>query len=314
MDVCYIYATPDRKPHLLEHLESFVNKELQTLSSSEPNYQELKLQIYRNAFGRFIRAFTAYQPLLSAIKKEYENTIAYQHHRIRELEPLQSRLRMVTEECDRKIQARWEEEQTEMRALKSEKQQLQKDLEAMMESKKTMQKVVDHLQAEVTNQYLQYREEHDARKLLIWQLNDLTICSVKEENSADKNTRGVTETDDPVELRLALKMCRGDLTKVQKELFKLKAEYWDVVPRGSWDTLKQTHTETLQQLKTLQGDFDQLKTEYDTLLELHTGSHFQTERQGSISDQGTPEEEKPPEVREGATDVDLNVEQTELQQ
>lgn len=49
---------------------------------------------------------------------------------------------MVTEECDRKIQARWEEEQTEIGALKREKQQLQGKIETMREKEKAMQAVV----------------------------------------------------------------------------------------------------------------------------------------------------------------------------
>ncbi|XP_034390565.1 translin-associated factor X-interacting protein 1 [Cyclopterus lumpus] len=82
---------------------------------------------------------------------------------------------------------------------------------------------------------------------------------------------------DPVELQLALKVCRKDLTKAQEELNRMKAEYWDVVPRRNWDTLEKTHKQDLLQLKTLQGDFDQLKSEYDTLLELHKGGSMQIE-------------------------------------
>ncbi|CAJ1057520.1 translin-associated factor X-interacting protein 1 isoform X1 [Xyrichtys novacula] len=278
MDTCYIYATPGRKPQLLRHLESYVNRELQTLSPGDIKFQELKLQIYRNVFGCFIQEFRAYQPLLSAIKKEYESTLAYHQDQIQELEPLRSRLRTVTEECDRKIQACCEEKQAEIGALKNEKQQLQKDLEAMRKREKAMQNVLDRLQAEVSDQYLLYREERDARKLLIWQLNDLTRDSVKEEDPADKNTI----SEDLVGLQIALKVCRGDLTKAQEELVKFKAEHWDVVPRRNWDTLTETHTQTLLQLKTLQGDFDQLKKEYDTLLELHTRSSMQNEGQDSI--------------------------------
>ncbi|XP_054476027.1 translin-associated factor X-interacting protein 1 isoform X2 [Anoplopoma fimbria] len=255
-------------------LESYMNKELQTISSREPKYQELKLQVYRDVFGCFIKEFKTYQPLLSAIKKEYENTLAYQQDQIRELEPLRSRLRLVTEECDRKIQARWAEEQAEIGALKREKQQLQKDIEAMREKEKATQAVVDHLQSELSNQYLQYRDERDARQLLIWQLNDLTRGSVKEEHPADENTEGAK---DLVELQLTLKVCRKDLTKAQEELNRMKAEYWDVVPRRNWDTLEQTNKQNLLQLKTLQGDFDQLKSEYDTLLELHKTGSMQTE-------------------------------------
>ncbi|XP_049928944.1 translin-associated factor X-interacting protein 1 isoform X4 [Epinephelus moara] len=244
----YIYAGPGRKPELLMHLESYVNKELHTISSHEPNFQELKLQVYRDVFGLFIKEFRTYQPLLSAIKKEYENTLAYQQDQIRQLEPLRSHLRLVTEECDRKIQARWAEEQAEIE--------------------------VDHLQSELSNQYLQYREERDARKLLIWQLNDLRRGSVKEEHPADGNTE---EAKDPVELQLALRVCREDLTKAQEELNRMKADYWDVVPKRNWDTLEQTHKENLLQLKTLQGDFDQLKGEYDTLLKLHKKGSMQKE-------------------------------------
>lgn len=68
--------------------------------------------------------------------------LAYQQDQIRELEPLRSHLRLVKEECERKIQARWGEEQAEIGALKREKQQLQLDMEAMRENEKALQAVV----------------------------------------------------------------------------------------------------------------------------------------------------------------------------
>lgn len=67
---------------------------------------------------------------------------AYQQDKIHELEPLRSHLRLVTEECDRTIQGRWAEGQAEIATLKSEKQQLQKDIEAMKEREKAAQAVV----------------------------------------------------------------------------------------------------------------------------------------------------------------------------
>lgn len=61
----------------------------------------------------------------------------------------------MTEECDRKIQARWAEEQAEIGALKREKQLLQKDIEAMREKEKATQAVVhDILVKWCINQYL----------------------------------------------------------------------------------------------------------------------------------------------------------------
>ncbi|KAK2841880.1 hypothetical protein Q5P01_012080 [Channa striata] len=261
----YIYVSPGKKPRLLMQLESYAMKELQKINPSEPKCQELKLQVYRNVFGFFIREFKTYQSVLSAIKREYENTLAHQQDQIRELEPLRSHLRLVREEYDRKIQARWREEQAEIAALKREKQQLQKNIEAMREKEKAMQAVVNHLQSALSQQYLQYRDECDARQLLIWQLNEQKDLFVKGEQAAHDNTEG----KDPVELQLTLKICREDLSKAQEELKRMKAEYWDVVPRQELDNLEQTHTQTLLQLKTLQGNFNQLKSEYGILLELH---------------------------------------------
>ncbi|XP_068169075.1 translin-associated factor X-interacting protein 1 isoform X2 [Antennarius striatus] len=252
------------------HLEGYVNHELQTLNSNEPKFQELKLQVYSDVFGVFIKEFKTYRSILSAIKKEYETTLAYQQDQIKELEPLRCHLRLVTEECDRKIQARWAEEKTEIAALKSEKQQLQKDIKAMREKEKAMQTVVDRLQAELTEQYLLYREECDARKLLIWQLNEERTGLVKKEHTA--------ETE-----QLALKICRADLIKTQEEVNRMKAKYSDVVPRLNWDTLEQTHKQTLSQLKTLQADFNQLKSEYDILLELNKNNNIQNKSQELIN-------------------------------
>ncbi|KAF7660135.1 hypothetical protein LDENG_00287470 [Lucifuga dentata] len=277
----YLYAGPGRKPRLLKQLESYLNRELQSISSTEPNLKELKLQVYRDVFDCFIKEFQTYQPLLSAIKKEYDNTLAYQQDQIREQGSLRSHLRLVTEECDKKIQARLAEEQTEIQTLKRENQQLQKHVEDMRESRKAVQAVVDRLQSELSNQYLQFREEHDARKLLICQLNDLRSCFVKEDHPADENTEAKNHT----ELQHALKVCQEDLAKVQEELNNLKAEYWDVVPLRNWNTQEQIHKQTLLQLKNLQGDFDQLKSEYDTLRELHRRDGVQTETDHSISGQ-----------------------------
>lgn len=39
--------------------------------------QSSLLQVYRSVFGCFINAFKTYEPLLSAVKKEYENTLGW---------------------------------------------------------------------------------------------------------------------------------------------------------------------------------------------------------------------------------------------
>lgn len=46
-------------------------------------------------------------------------------------------------------------------------------------------------------------------------------------------------------VKMALQVCREDLTKAQVELNRLEAEYSDVVPRREWDNLNRMHDETL---------------------------------------------------------------------
>uniref|UniRef100_A0A8C6SMU5 Translin-associated factor X-interacting protein 1 N-terminal domain-containing protein n=1 Tax=Neogobius melanostomus TaxID=47308 RepID=A0A8C6SMU5_9GOBI len=270
-----IYTGTQRKPQFLLYLENYLDKELHALNPNQPKYQKVKLQVYREAFCAFIKEFKTYQVFLSDIKNEYENTLAYQDDQLQEMETLRSLLRHATEEGNSKIQACREKEQAEITTLKKENEKLLNIIQTQITNEKNTQTVVNRLQSELSNLYLQYRDECDARRLLIYQLNDLTPCTVKNEQS-QKNSK---ETIDPVALQLSLKVCRKDLTKTQEELTKFKAEYWDVVPRRDWEALEKTQNQTLQQLKTLQDDFDVMKTEFDTLLENYKNGSLQMEAQ-----------------------------------
>lgn len=46
-------------------------------------------------------------------------------------------------------------------------------------------------------------------------------------------------------LKLALDVCRVDLSKTQMELNHLHAEYGDVVPRRDWENLERMYQENL---------------------------------------------------------------------
>lgn len=50
-------------------------------------------------------------------------------------------------------------------------------------------------------------------------------------------------------VKMALQVCREDLTKAQVELNRLEAEYSNVIPRREWDNLNRMHEETLMDLK-----------------------------------------------------------------
>ncbi|XP_031420247.1 translin-associated factor X-interacting protein 1 [Clupea harengus] len=264
-DKGYEFSGSVGKPRFLMQLEGYLKRELQALDLQQPKVQERKLQTYREVFDCFIEDFKTYKPLLTAIKNEYEVTLAYMQDQIRELEPLRTQLVMVSEQCDRRILALREEERTEMKTLKDDKQRLQRVIEDMREKQRALGAQVCRLQEDLAAQYLLYRDELDARKLLIANISSMSYATEEEQVDGIE----VEESEDPVKVKLALKVCREDLTKAQVELNRLHAEYGDVVPRRDWESLDRSHQESIQKMETLQIDFDQMKTEYDTLLEVH---------------------------------------------
>lgn len=278
---CSIYSGTQRKPRFLLYLENNLDKELRVLNPNEPNFQKIKLQAYRGAFCAFIKEFKTYQPFLSAIKTEYENTLAYQDDQLQEMERLRFHSDRMTEENNKKIQVCKEKEQMKIKILKEDNEKLKNIIQTVTSNEKYTETIVNHLQSELSSLYLQYRDECDARKLLIYQLNELkdhTSCFVKNEQSEKKSK----ESADLVELQLSLKICRKDLTETQEELTRIKAEYWDVVPRRDWEALEKSHKQTLHQLKTLQSDFDTIKTEFGTLLEMYKKGNLKKEEQCGI--------------------------------
>ncbi|KAI2653574.1 Translin-associated factor X-interacting protein 1 [Labeo rohita] len=148
---------------------------------------------------------------------------AHLREQMRDLLPLRAKLVLVSEQCEKRILDQRVQERNEMRALKQECQRLQCVIESMRGQQTTLQIQVDHLKKELATQYQLYRDERDARKLLITRIS--TMHSTQDTEHDDYN--GEDESEDPVVVHMAL------------------------------------------QLKTLQTDFDKLKSEYDTLLEVH---------------------------------------------
>nr|XP_014342028.1 PREDICTED: translin-associated factor X-interacting protein 1 [Latimeria chalumnae] len=254
------------KPRFLEQLEAYLRKELQALDLTKPNAQELKLQAYREVFEYFIEDFRTYKPLLSAIKNEYDITLAHLREQIRSLEPLKAKLVTVSQQCDQKILALREEEREEIRALKNEKLNLLKIITNVKKDQVYLQAQVIKLQEELSALYIRYREESDARKLLIADINDLRR---QKEERKDSPVQAEDKAEDSVKLRLALKVAREDLTKVQMELNIMKADYGDVVPRRDFEILEKKYNDIITKTRVEQVETEQLKQEYDILLEVH---------------------------------------------
>ncbi|XP_042599976.1 translin-associated factor X-interacting protein 1-like isoform X1 [Cyprinus carpio] len=260
------------KPRFLEQLESHLKRELEALDTHGIKVQELRLQVFQEVFGYLIEEFKTYKPIFSAIKNEYDVTLAHLREQIRDLLPLRAKLVLVSEQCEKRILDQRVQERDELRALKRECQRLQRVIESMRGQQTALQIQVDHLKEDLATQYQLYRDERDARKLLITRISTMTSTQDTEHDDNNEGYNEEDESEDPVVVKMALQVCREDLTKVQVELNRLQAEYSDVVPRRDWDNLNHIHEETLIKLETLQTDFDQLKSEYDTLLEVHRQS------------------------------------------
>ncbi|KAK3570360.1 hypothetical protein QTP86_018560, partial [Hemibagrus guttatus] len=263
-----LFSNPVKNTFALEQTETMGVKCLLYLCT---------LKAYREVFDYFIEGFKTYKPLLSAIKNEYEITLVYLQQQIQELEPLRAQMVLLSEQCEEKILGLREQERTEITALKQQRQHLQQVVESMKEQQSALRTQVSYLEADLARQYVLYREERDARRLLIDNISSM---------SYSPQEPGYALDEDPVNLKLALEVCREDLNKVQTELNHLHAEYGDVVPRRDWENLEHIHQENLLKLETLQSDFNQLKTEYDTLLNLH--QQISTQRNSLLRKASTP--------------------------
>ncbi|CAK8688954.1 unnamed protein product [Clavelina lepadiformis] len=255
------------KPKFLSALETYVRKEIVQLDCTDPEPSELRLQAYREVFEYLIEDFKTYQPLLSQIKSEYEKMLSHHRQRIRELEPLKAMLITVSEQCDQKILKIREEERQEILVLRKTKMDLLKYIDNMREKENALQAQVAKLQEELAVEYKKYRNECDMRKLLISDMNDLRH---QQEDLKRAAGQGIIDADDdPIRLKLALKVAKDDLTRQANELTRIQADYGDVVPRRDFQMLEAKHVELEEKHKQLVSDFQGLKEEHDTLLDVH---------------------------------------------
>nr|XP_016851707.1 PREDICTED: translin-associated factor X-interacting protein 1 [Anolis carolinensis] len=255
------------KPRYLEDLECYLWKELQVLDLTKGKVQELKLQPYKEVFEFFMEEFKTYKPLLASIKNEYDLTIAHLQEKLHSLEAVNAVLVTASDQFTQQILAIQKQEKIEITTLKKERLYLLELIDQMREEKSSLEMQVYKMRKAVAEEYLRYLNECDARKMLIIDLNE--IYRLKEEMKLTK-VQGIWERgEDTVKLSLALKMARQDLTKAQVDLNTMRANYGDVVPRREFELQEKNYNELADKMAALQKDFQDLQSEYDTLLDVH---------------------------------------------
>ncbi|GFN79179.1 translin-associated factor x-interacting protein 1 [Plakobranchus ocellatus] len=256
------------RPRFLEQLEGFLKKELRALGVVDVQPSELRLQAHREVFEYLIEDFKTYKPLLSAIKNEYEMMLAHQRQQIRHLEPLKQMLVTVSEQCEQKIMSLREEERGEMTDLKKLNKDLHAKISDLVNEQQDLKEQVARLQTKLEEEYHKYRDECDARKLLVADINDLRYQ--QEDYMASRSgAQANQDTDeDPVILKMALQKSREGERLATQRLSEMVANYGDVIPRRDFETLEAKHKEIEEKNGAYEARLQKLQAEYNALEEL----------------------------------------------
>ncbi|XP_028905578.1 translin-associated factor X-interacting protein 1 isoform X2 [Ornithorhynchus anatinus] len=185
--------------------------------------------------------------------------------KIRTLEPLKLKLITLREEYIQKILAIRCEEKHEVKKLNEDKLNLMKVIRKKNEEVISLEAQVARLRKSLTEEYVQYRNESDARKVLLADLNELRYQ--QDELSLLHPTEIWKE--DQVKLKMALKMARRDLTQAQMEMTLLRANFGDVVPRKIFEQLEKNHNVLLEEMEMLKHFSEGLRKDYNTLHQQH---------------------------------------------
>ncbi|XP_065064589.1 translin-associated factor X-interacting protein 1-like [Rhopilema esculentum] len=257
------------KPKFLDRLEKFLMKELKALDCADSDKpSEKRLQAFREVFEYLINDFKTYRPLLSLIKNEYEKLIEHQREKIRELEPLQSLIVTISERCDKKLMSIKQDELGEIASLKVENDDLKKTIVKMRGDEVDLNEQVKKLQDEIAIEYRKYRDECDARKLLIQDLNDLKYQQ-DEAKKALLGKQDETGGDDVTMLKIALKKAREDLEAKTQKLAEVLADFGDVVPRRDFERLDAQFKTQTEEKEDVDKNYRLLMDEHSALISVH---------------------------------------------
>ncbi|KAL5467597.1 hypothetical protein EMCRGX_G031852 [Ephydatia muelleri] len=226
-----------------------------------------RMPVHQEVFQYLIEDFKTYKPLLSAIKNEYELFIAHEQQVIKQLEPHKARLEAVKEECERRIAALRENDKNEEAGVWMENRKLQAVIDQMRGTELSYKAQIEKLQEELGHLYEQYRDEADARKLLIADYNDLKYRHQQEQQvSEDTHTN---EREDPVLLKLKLARTKEDLRAANQRINTMLADYGDVVPRRELEMLETSCKNLETELEVVKNDRTALMGEHSVLQALY---------------------------------------------
>ncbi|KAK2189471.1 hypothetical protein NP493_106g07056 [Ridgeia piscesae] len=174
----------------------------------------------------------------------------------------------VSEQSDQKVMHMRDQERREIERLQLLNEQLRHQVTEMHHVKADMQAQIERMHQEIAKEYNAHRNEWDARRLLVSDLNELR--AVREESRAkvgDDDYDLAAETADPTTLRIALRKAREGEMKASQRLIVIEATYGDVIPRRDFEDLKKRFVEMEEQLELTKNDITVLKSAYNAMTE-----------------------------------------------
>ncbi|XP_014666202.1 PREDICTED: translin-associated factor X-interacting protein 1-like [Priapulus caudatus] len=224
-----------------------------------------KLQFHRQKLELMAEALPSYRSLLTAIMHAYDSALTENHH-VEETEQSSKDKFSSVEDKQRDCTTIAESEES------SDAHQMQKDgnkvleiVANLKEDKLGLEVIVEKLKSSLAEQYMDYREQHDARHLLVLEINELRFHLQEREQQRTAHASQRSH-DDPVILSIALKKAREDLARCSKKLDELVLNYSDVVPRKEFKDLDSKFQIAEKQLRTLTGNHTALITEHGELV------------------------------------------------
>jgi len=194
--------------------------------------------------------------------------IKLQKEKIRELEPLQSLIVTISERCEKKLLSVKQDELGEIIELNAENDKLNNIIVKMRQESAELQEQVKKLQEEIAKEYRRYRDECDARRLLVQDLNDMKL----QQDEAKHTLLGKEDESgggDAVVLRLALKKAREDLEARTQKLSEVMANFGDVVPSKDYERLDAQFKAQEKEMEEQKKNYETLINEHSTLINLH---------------------------------------------
>ncbi|KAJ3237990.1 Translin-associated factor X-interacting protein 1 [Chytriomyces hyalinus] len=244
------------QPRLLANLLATIKDERKLLKNPQPTDPEC-LQIYSEAFERFINEFKTYEPVLSEIKRTYDATIETQRLKINQLEPFRSKIDIFKYEATQQLEQLRNDQEARIRQFQDACKSLERDKSALEAEILNLKGYAQSLAQELRDRDLATSDEDALRK----QVHELQEqMEISETAMHEEMTRRDEEMDRKNRL---FEQKLGECRTLSKDNMRLRSEISEMVPQSMQQAF-QTEIDNLKsETRDLTKNLEYVKAEYE---------------------------------------------------